>query len=115
MSTKNASDGEDPTRAPVLQTPSKNNSIVRRYNKKEDFYLLDDKVLFNEKFKDFLGRDYLKVDNFDDFKSFTSKHKEFIAKPIDGCGGKGIMKYEVDDNVEELFNVINSLNQKIPD
>ena len=56
-------------------TRAKNNSIVRRYNKKEDFYLLDDKVLFNEKFKDFLGRDYLKVDNFDDFKSFASKHK----------------------------------------
>lgn len=94
-------------------TRAKNNSIVRRYNKKEDFYLLDDKVLFNEKFKDFLGRDYLKVDNFDDFKSFTSKHKEFIAKPIDGCGGKGIMKYEVDDNVEELFKVINILNQTL--
>lgn len=94
-------------------TRTKNNMIIRKYNNKDDFYLLDDKVLFNEKFKDYIKRDYLKVDNFDDFKKFTDKHKEFIAKPIDGEGGKGVMKYEVDNNVQELYKAITGLKQNL--
>lgn len=94
-------------------TRAKNNLIVRTYNKKEDFNILDDKILFNDIFNEYIKRDYLKVDNFEEFKKFTDKHKEFIAKPISGEGGKGIMKYEVDDNVESLYNVIKSLKQEL--
>ena len=35
-------------------TRTKNNMIIRKYNNKDDFYLLDIKVLFNEKFKDYI-------------------------------------------------------------
>lgn len=94
-------------------TRTKNNLIIKTYNKKEDFNILDDKILFNEIFNEYIKRDYLKVDTFEEFKKFTDKHKEFIAKPINGEGGKGIMKYEVDDNIESLYNVIKSLKQDL--
>lgn len=94
-------------------TRTKNNLIIKTFNKKDDFYLLDDKILFNERFNEYIKRDYLKVDNVDDFLEFTKKHKEFIAKPINGEGGKGIMKYEVNDNALSLFNVMKSLHQEL--
>ncbi len=94
-------------------TRTKNNLIIRTYNKKDDFYLLDDKLIFNERFNEYIKRDYLKVDDYDSFKKFTDKHKVFIAKPINGEGGKGVMKYEVDDNVLSLYNVVKSLKQEL--
>lgn len=92
-------------------TRTKNNLIIRKYNKKDDFYLLDDKVKFNDKFKDYIKRDYIKVNNYEEFKEFIKKHKEFIAKPIDGEGGKGVMKYEINNNEKELYKVITNLKQ----
>ena len=96
-------------------TRTKNNMIISKYNTKEDFYLLDDKVLFNNNFKEFIKRDYLLVDNnnYDEFKEFVTKHNEFIAKPVNGEGGKGVMKYEVNDNEKELFKVVTSLKQNL--
>lgn len=94
-------------------TRTKNNLIIKTCNKKEDFNILDDKILFNEIFNEYIKRDYLKVETFEEFKKFTDKHKEFIAKPINGEGGKGIMKYEVEDNIESLYNVIKSLKQDL--
>ena len=35
-------------------TRVKNNNIIKTYNKKEDFYKLDDKGVFNEIFKDYI-------------------------------------------------------------
>lgn len=94
-------------------TRTKNNLIVRKYNNKEDFYLLDDKVLFNEKFNKYIKRDYLKVEKEEDFLDFIKKHNEFIAKPIDGSGGKGVMKYEVDNNEKELYKAVIGLKQNL--
>ena len=81
-------------------TRVKNNNIIKTYNKKEDFYKLDDKGVFNEIFKDYIKRDFLIIskDNFDDFVKFTSKHKKIIAKIINGEGGKGISLITVNKN-----------------
>lgn len=38
-----------------------NNVFVKKLNPKEYWKLVDDKVLFNERFKDFLGRDFMKI------------------------------------------------------
>ena len=88
-------------------TRVKNNMIVKKYNNPKDFYKFDDKGVFNELFKDYLKRDYLVIDekSFSAFKKFISKHKSFIAKPIDGDGGKGVEKIVIkgDTNLDEVF------------
>lgn len=88
-------------------TRVKNNMIVKKYNNPKEFYKFDDKGVFNELFKDYLKRDYLVIDekSFSAFKKFISRHKSFIAKPIDGDGGKGVEKIVIkdDNNLDEVF------------
>ena len=97
-------------------TRVKNNNIIKTYNKREDFYKLDDKGIFNETFKEYIKRDFLIVnkDNFDAFKKFTSKHKKIIAKIIDGEGGKGISVVDVNkNNKREVFDELLKNNQTL--
>lgn len=98
-------------------TRAKNNLIIQRYNNKNQFYLFDNKEKFNQLFKKYLKRDYivLKDNNFKDFKKFVTKHHNILVKPIDGEGGKGIMKIEVtkDANLEALFSTLLKSNQNL--
>ena len=91
-------------------TRTKNNLIIKTYNNKEYFIKFDDKVMFNEIFKKFIKRDYLVLDEnaFTKFQKFIDKHNPIIVKPIDGSGGKGVEKYEIDEesNVLALFNTL---------
>jgi len=97
-------------------TRVKNNNIIKTYNKKEDFYKLDDKGVFNEIFKDYIKRDFLIIskDNFDDFVKFTDRHKKIIAKIINGEGGKGISIINVNkNNKREVFDELLKNNQTL--
>lgn len=89
-------------------TRTKNNLIIKKYNNKNNFYLFDDKVIFNDLFKQYLNREYLVIDedSFKEFKKFTTKHKTFIAKPINGEGGRDVDKIVIkkDSNLEEIFS-----------
>jgi len=91
-------------------TRTKNNLIIRTYNNKEYFHLFDQKEEFNDLFKKYLKRDYLVIDenSFTKFKKFIAKHNSIIVKPLDGEGGKGVEKYEIDEecNLEALFNTL---------
>ena len=52
-------------------TRAKNNQIVSKYNTKEYFHILDNKIEFNNKFKKYLNREYLVLDNnFEEFNNF---------------------------------------------
>lgn len=85
-------------------TRGKNNEIIRKYNNKEKAYMFDDKQIFNEKFQQFLGRKYLKLDNnLEAFKKFLKNQKEIMVKPIDGEGGKGVEKILTDSDAKELY------------
>lgn len=93
-------------------TRAKNNQIISTYNDKKYFHVLDDKIEFNEKFKDYINRDYMFInDNFDEFDKFFKKHKTIIAKIIDGEGGKGIEKFSYTDN-KESKKIYDSLIKK---
>ena len=89
-------------------TRTKNNMIINKYNDKKYFYLLDDKVKFNEKFSKYINRDFMFIDgnNFSDFDKFFKKHKAIITKIINGEGGKGVEKFTYDSklNVKKLYN-----------
>lgn len=92
-----------------------NNDIVKRYNRKEDWHLLEDKGEFNKLFKDYLGREFLDLReaSFKDFKEFILDKEKLVCKPIDNCGGKGIEIISIDKssfkneyNILKLYNSI---------
>ncbi len=95
-------------------TGSINNEIVRKYNDKNYFHKLSNKVEFNREFESFLGRDYLylKESSLEDFENFINVHKYICVKPISDCGGKGV---EIIDTANhhplELFNTLVKNNQ----
>lgn len=66
--------------------------IVYYFNDTKSRIQLDDKKLFNEKFEEYIGRDWLftKDMSFESFTDFINKHPRFIYKPLKGSHGKGI-------------------------
>lgn len=83
-----------------------NNEIVRKYNDKEVAKKFDNKVIFNDIFKDFIKRDYIFLnDNLEEFNKFIKNKEEIVVKPIDGEGGKGIEKLNTKKfEYKELYN-----------
>lgn len=95
-------------------TRGKNNEIIRKYNNKEKAYQFDDKQVFNKMFKQFLGRDYINLDNnLEEFKQFLENKKEIIVKPLDGEGGKGVEKIKVNSDIEKLYQKLIDNNQTL--
>lgn len=91
-------------------TRTLNNLIIKKYNNKDYFYKFDQKDIFNKLFKKYIKREYmiLNDNNFKDFEKFINKHNPIIVKPLDGEGGKGVEKYEIDDesNIKALYNTL---------
>lgn len=83
-----------------------NNSLVKKYNNKDYWYLLQDKIEFNKKFNKYLNRDWIDLRNtsLDDFKVFLKNKDYVIAKELDNCGGKGISKIKVTKDIEKIRN-----------
>lgn len=76
----------------------------------EDRKYLDDKRLFNERFKKLLGRDCLDASaaNKQEVLSFFENHKVVFVKPVDGSSGSGIFivewQKESDERKTQLLN-----------
>lgn len=70
--------------------------IIRACNGSLKVDLFDDKSKFNQKFSEFLKRDWLDVDkaSFEEFAKFVETNPAFFAKKTIGSGGNGIVKYE---------------------
>ena len=83
-------------------TRGKNNQIIKKFNDKSKFYLIDNKENFYRGYKEFIQRDWILLNgkNFDEFENFLEKNKTAIVKPVDGEGGKGVEKIE-DINLNE--------------
>ena len=96
-------------------TAGKNNEIVRKYNNKEYWHLLDNKIEFNKIFDKYLKREWLDLTKatVDNFKDFVSKHDVIIVKPIDDCGGNGVKKTDTKEykSLEDLYNMLKSNKQ----
>ena len=77
-------------------TRGKNNQIIKKFNDKSKFYLIDNKENFYRGYKKFIKRDWILLNgkNFDEFEDFLEKNKTAIVKPVDGEGGKGVEKIE---------------------
>lgn len=73
-------------------TRGRNNALIRRYNDPSMVHIFNNKDEFNTRFAPYLHRDWVKVtpENREAVLAFLEKHPRFIAKPIDGCCGKGV-------------------------
>ena len=94
-------------------TRVKNNAIVRKFNNKEYFKYFDNKYEFNKIFNEYIKRDWLYLnENYEEFIKFCSNKEEFIAKPIDGCGGIGIELIKIDKkNLKNIYEKLIKNNQ----
>lgn len=98
----------------TILTRGKNNDLVRASNPKEYWNIMDDKFLFNETFKKYVKRDYMKLDqnNYLEFCEFIKEKDEIFVKPIDATGGKGADKIILKDyNSKDLYNKLIENNQ----
>jgi len=87
-----------PQQRDTYLTRGRNNALIKKYNDPAYGELFDSKALFNERFEQFLLRDWVR---FDDDKEkvleFLRKHETFVSKPVGGMCGKGIEKLNVSD------------------
>ena len=76
------------------------NEIVRRMNPKEYWHFFDDKAEFNETFKEYIPRKWLKITaetNPEELFALYRNHQALIGKPLEGSSGQGIRKYTEKD------------------
>ena len=72
------------------------NDIVRRMNDKTYWHYFDDKAEFNEFFRKWIPRKWIRITDDttpEELESFCRNHTELIGKPIEGSSGQGIVKY----------------------
>ena len=91
-------------------------SIYSKLDKSGKKEIFDDKLKTYEVFKEFYHRDVfalLQEDQEAQLTDFLDKHPEFIVKPLDASGGKGIAKLRVEDyrSKDELFE---ELKNRVP-
>lgn len=101
------------TQRETYLTRGKNNKIIKTFNNKEFFNFLDNKLEFNNRFKEFIKRDFLDMNkaSLKDFKEFVYNKDKIIIKPIYGEGGHGIKIIEIkNQNLEQLFNYLLTKN-----
>lgn len=92
----------------TILTRGINNNIVKKYNDPEYRDIFRNKLKFNKKFAKYLNRDWMEIkpdsSNYEEFTSFTKKHKEIVVKPIDECCGKGIEILKINSkNCKEIY------------
>ena len=76
------------------------NDIVRRMNPKEYWHTFDDKAEFNDFFRKWIPRKWVRICEDTqpaDIFALTRNHHELIGKPIEGSSGVGIKKYTDQD------------------
>ena len=78
----------------TFMTMDDNLSLVRAVNDKAYTYLFDQKCAFNERFEDFLGRQWLDLRKADleAFEAFLQGRETFFAKEADSFGGRGVSR-----------------------
>ena len=84
-------------------TFDKSQKLFKMLNDPEYNVIFDNKLLFNERFKEFIGRDFIDAAHCSDeeFAKFCKGKEEIFCKPKDSCSGKGIYKsIKLDDNTD---------------
>ncbi len=79
---------------------------VMKFNDKEYFHLLGNKLDFCQFFKDYIGREFLnsKTMTIDDFRSIINRFDRVFVKPVEGLEGRGIRVISKCKDIEFLFS-----------
>ncbi len=87
-----------------------NNGFVQRFNDPAYFHIFSNKDEFNAAFSDFLGRDWMRIEEGGGqaFAHWLSGKPSIIAKPRDGMCGKGVEKLYPAEyaDADELFRYL---------
>ena len=83
----------------TFATAKKFYKLLAYLNSEEYLVVLNDKLIFDELFKEYLGRDFinLQISSPEQFKKFLSDKTTVFAKENHGEGGHGITKLKVSD------------------
>ena len=76
------------------------NDIVRRMNPKEYWHTFDDKAEFNEYFREWIPRKWIRINDetkAEDIYALCRRFDQLIGKPLEGSSGVGIQKYTAKD------------------
>lgn len=92
----------------TVVTRGRNNTLIRTFNDPKYKYLFLDKAEFNLRFKQYLKREFLILEDEKTFYEFIKDKNEIIAKPSRGSCGKGIEKI----NLQQEKNVYEYLKKK---
>ena len=65
---------------------------------------------FLNNFKDYINRSFFAGGTIEELKAFLDKNEEFMVKPYDGLGGKGVYK-EYRKNIKNVNDLYNYLNE----
>lgn len=89
-------------------TSNINNDIIKKYNNPEFFDIFENKDIFNKKFKKYLNRSYINIEEkmLEDFIKFVKGKKRIVVKPLNQSGGKGVevINLNKNTNLEKVFN-----------
>ncbi len=92
----------------TFMTWDDNIKTARRLNQKEGNPVFEDKLIFNKTFKEFLGREYVDLqEGFDTFEEFCKGKSCFFAKQPISFGGLGVKKVKLEG--EELKAIYDEL------
>lgn len=83
----------------TFMTIGKAHQIIMKYNQRDQRYKFADKTVFNEVFKDFIGRDYIDVreSTVEELQTFMEKYQIVMAKRNDAMMGDGVERVDVKD------------------
>ncbi|NLL74773.1 MAG: hexapeptide transferase [Erysipelothrix sp.] len=83
----------------TFMTTGKAHQIIMKYNQRDQRYKFADKTVFNEIFKDFIGRDYIDVreSTVEELQAFMEKYQVVMAKRNDAMMGDGVERVDVKD------------------
>ena len=99
----------------TFATAKKFYKLLAYLNSEEYLVVLNDKLIFDELFKEYLGREFinLQISSPEQFKEFLSDKTTVFAKENHGEGGHGITKLKVADitDVEALYNELKKNGQ----
>lgn len=84
--------------------------LIRKYNKSDSRYLIEDKLVFSNKFKKYTGRKILQIQDLGikELNKLLNKKDEIVVKPLIGGQGRGVEKLNKND-----FQSINEMYEKI--
>lgn len=86
-----------PEQRDTYLTRGRNNTLIKKYNDLSYAHFFDNKAEFNTRFAAYIHRQWIRLDDPDTEKvlSFMRDQGVFVAKPLEGCCGRGVEKIDL--------------------